>query len=805
MYSSAVRPFTPYNGNPHAPSQNGYGWPENNRGLGSTFESSARQPNEVVRSPTVAFRSSGCGNVQSASAMRTAYTNRLSTTSIWDRALPKTPTKHVRYDPRPPPRYEDRTWMEEVDKLEQINHSPSSSEQSSLRQLVRCSDTSLTDYTSPASSVHLKEGWPEDVRNVSPHIQQDSSQQYLQQASGHQRRTDRCDNTSFRRAIQSMRSQGAQETSAGILDSQRNNIQIFLRNNQNNGINEALPTVNLADKILSPKAISSPISLRASGVGDPMSAKRVLVENYYTVEDSARTSAPCPIGTNMLATEKSPDIVSREVRTVRGSRQKMNGCAGSSRARGSNYSSAITSPTADKSSLGCSYGGSKSSGQPSPGSFVDELRYRVENSGPQEAGKRPVLRNVDYVACNQPVTPISLSYLSHHKSEMSLPTTGGGVSLNFHLSQGYRDRPLRTQQQLSTSSSTARLANLELVVRPPAALDSSNPAMRGGPSFRRLQSLYGNSTTTQKRYPSDNTLDKIYLTERAQPQYSASGRKAGTVKIQVRSRSAQASPSVSPAHSPRQTFKSSDQGYSDDRVRSQRTIVPTATTLNRTQSSPPRTDRGRFVSSNVDELQGEEEDFQTLPSVREIIRQVEEMTQKNCNSASLPRQPGHSANVVTVGNSQPSPSGHKSRACDRTTKQYEPQDSVQRRSFSQSYLQSGRQAASDAMNACQYSHMNAQNDDYDNPTVPNPPNSSFLPRRADSTVEQDSRLLSANATPFGARKADLLSNLPLDYQKLREAFLEQRREIQRLRKELAEKTRLIADLQRDIRLYEPWR
>lgn len=40
---------------------------------------------------------------------------------------------------------------------------------------------------------------------------------------------------------------------------------------------------------------------------------------------------------------------------------------------------------------------------------------------------------------------------------------------------------------------------------------------------------------------------------------------------------------------------------------------------------------------------------------------------------------------------------------------------------------------------------------------------------------------------------------------LLEAFLEQRREIQRLRKEMVDKDRLIATLEKDIHIYEPWR
>ncbi|KAF6771574.1 hypothetical protein AHF37_09342 [Paragonimus kellicotti] len=44
-----------------------------------------------------------------------------------------------------------------------------------------------------------------------------------------------------------------------------------------------------------------------------------------------------------------------------------------------------------------------------------------------------------------------------------------------------------------------------------------------------------------------------------------------------------------------------------------------------------------------------------------------------------------------------------------------------------------------------------------------------------------------------------------EFSNLREAFIEQRREIQRLRKQLSEKDQLIGQLQNDLRLYEPWR
>ncbi|VDN14775.1 unnamed protein product [Dibothriocephalus latus] len=96
------------------------------------------------------------------------------------------------------------------------------------------------------------------------------------------------------------RSQGAPETSGNPLESPRNNVRIFLRNNPKSDLNEA-PLA--ADNILSPKVITSPIGRRVDGVVEPMLAKRVLVENYYTVTDSARNVEPTYVRTNMPATD----------------------------------------------------------------------------------------------------------------------------------------------------------------------------------------------------------------------------------------------------------------------------------------------------------------------------------------------------------------------------------------------------------------------------------------------------------------------------------------------------------------------
>uniref|UniRef100_A0A0R3TAH4 Sterile alpha and TIR motif-containing protein 1 n=1 Tax=Rodentolepis nana TaxID=102285 RepID=A0A0R3TAH4_RODNA len=146
-----------------------------------------------------------------------------------------------------------------------------------------------------------------------------------------------------------------------------------------------------------------------------------------------------------------------------------------------------------------------------------------------------------------------------------------------------------------------------------------------------LQTLYGTSNINQKRYPSDNALDMTYNEEKSQqansmmPQFYVSGRKAGTVKIAVRSRSEQTSPTNNGPSSPRQVFRVATGGGGgapyDDRVRSQHVILP--------QSTQPK----NTTSSSVDGPQSEDDENQTLPSVREIIRQVEEMTLKNNSSA----------------------------------------------------------------------------------------------------------------------------------------------------------------------------
>lgn len=75
------------------------------------------------------------------------------------------------------------------------------------------------------------------------------------------------------------------------------------------------------------------------------------------------------------------------------------------------------------------------------------------------------------------------------------------------------------------------------------------------------------------------------------PQFYVSGRKAGTVKIAVRSRSEQTSPTNGPA-SPRQVFRVAAGGGGgtayDDSVRSQQVILP--------QSALPKNN----ASSSVD-------------------------------------------------------------------------------------------------------------------------------------------------------------------------------------------------------------
>ncbi|KAL5966750.1 hypothetical protein TSMEX_005488 [Taenia solium] len=249
------------------------------------------------------------------------------------------------------------------------------------------------------------------------------------------------------------------------------------------------------------------------------------------------------------------------------------------------------------------------------------------------------------------------------------------------------------------------------------------------------------------------------------PQFYVSGRKAGTVKIQVRSRSEQASPTNGPPSSPRQAFRVASVGGGvgvvgggvafDDRIRSKQVILP------QTAPAPPQlSSRNPNTSSSVDGPQTEDEENLVLPSVREIIRQVEEMTLKNNSThnstTSLSRRQHH----LHQQTANPGSPQHMSRSVVRP------------------------------MNADQ--HGGASNRSHSASSILT--NGGSLSRM----INHDGVYHSSDAN-----SADFYND---SFGKgLLEAFLEQRREIQRLRKEMVDKDRLIATLEKDIHMYEPWR
>ncbi|VDL54328.1 unnamed protein product [Hymenolepis diminuta] len=236
--------------------------------------------------------------------------------------------------------------------------------------------------------------------------------------------------------------------------------------------------------------------------------------------------------------------------------------------------SVITSPTGGR-------GSTRYVGQSSPSSVIEELQNRFQSTS-RSREKRPILKNApvnqDYsspvyhrrTATAVSTSTTSLSSKPHHQSELMLPTTSS-TEMIF-------EPPTRAINTAST-----------------VRMDPNGTMRAGGPSFRRLQTLYGTSNINQKRYPSDNALDMTYMEEKSQqpsslmPQFYVSGRKAGTVKIAVRSRSEQTSPTNGPA-SPRQVFRVAAGGGGgtayDDSVRSQQVILPqSAPQKNNTSSS----------------------------------------------------------------------------------------------------------------------------------------------------------------------------------------------------------------------------
>ncbi|KAA0196805.1 hypothetical protein FBUS_01589, partial [Fasciolopsis buskii] len=440
-----------------------------------------------------------------------------------------------------------------------------------------------------------------------------------------------------------------------------------------------------------------------------------------------------------------------------------------------------------------SAGGSLSCGQPSPSSTTEESVLSALS---------PTSSN-NTVRITTPGRPQHQSYWLH-QSEIALPTDRElGGSANGLNGSGYTPRSeIRVASWISALVIFSHLFLICFELLPLA-----------GPSYRKIQNLHS-SGGAQRRFPSDTTLN---FTPRDGAQIYTSGSKPGPVTIPARSRSAQPSPGPSPMASPTSFCRASDtnlvQDYGntsmDKRSRVLK-ITPTQADMNyahshRGTSSPPNMEKQKMNSFSVDGPE-EENESPILPSVREIIRQVEAMTQSNAATSTT--------DISTLGQSGQSGIPRYQRQFQTRRSQNGHSDQSGRAGggiLRQSGGSSQRTPSAPQLRT-QYTPIQAKFNAsvalaQNKPVAPPvPPHGTT---RSKAIIGAFTRRLDPSYTDFGGgntiKKTELLSHLPTDYQKLREAFIEQRREIQRLRKQLAERDVLISQLQNDIRLYEPWR
>ncbi|KAA3680657.1 uncharacterized protein DEA37_0012302 [Paragonimus westermani] len=347
-----------------------------------------------------------------------------------------------------------------------------------------------------------------------------------------------------------------------------------------------------------------------------------------------------------------------------------------------------------------------------------------------------------------------------------------------------------------------------------------------GPSHRKIQTLHG-SSGAQRRFPSDTTLN---FSPRDGTQVYTSGNKPGPVTIPARSRSAQPSPGPSPMASPTTFYRASENNLSSQdclgmdkrsRIGRPQHVDMQFSGSQRGTSSPPNLDKQKSRSFMPN---GTDDDVESpiLPSVREIIRQVEAMTQSNAATSttdiSAVGQGGSTSGIPRYQRNLSQSQQHQQQR--RTSEHLARGGGILRQVGS-----SQRTPSAPQLRSMQYTPIQAKFNSITNATAqtrnaapPVPPHGSTRtsktiigaftrrPEQTYSTTEsgQLQRYEFSNTSTLN-KKTELLSNLPTDYQKLREAFIEQRREIQRLRKQLSEKDQLIGQLQNDLRLYEPWR
>ncbi|CAL8104939.1 unnamed protein product [Calicophoron daubneyi] len=470
-----------------------------------------------------------------------------------------------------------------------------------------------------------------------------------------------------------------------------------------------------------------------------------------------------------------------------------------------------------------SAGGSLSCGQPSPSSTAEDSTTDILSpTASLKVESRPQHQSF---------------WL--HQSEIALPTdrdyTNGTVN-------GIYERPERritSVTNLDSESANRTLGNSETSINQKsnqyfassAMIYSGHGSRNGsddylnsyptGPSHRKIQNLHGTGGA-QRRFPSDTTLN---FTQREGAQVYTSGNKPGPVTIPARSRSAQPSPGPSPAASPNTFYRSSESSLIQDYGADKRSrlvkphhVEMNYTTPSRGTSSPPNLEKQKMNSFSVDGPEDENES-QILPSVREIIRQVEAMTQSNAATSttdiSTIGQTGQSA-IPRYQRQLSQPIHHPLHQQRRTvlnTEQTTRTSGIIRQPGSSQRTPSAPQLRGLTQYTPIQAKFNAAVCSSKSPVPPVPPHGTTrskaiigaITRRVEPSLGDGTQRQDYSTTGSSNKKTELLSHLPTDYQKLREAFIEQRREIQRLRKQLAEKDILINQLQTDIRLYEPWR
>ncbi|CAH8525363.1 unnamed protein product [Dicrocoelium dendriticum] len=465
------------------------------------------------------------------------------------------------------------------------------------------------------------------------------------------------------------------------------------------------------------------------------------------------------------------------------------------------------------SSLNRSAGGSLSCGQPSPSSTVEESISSALSPTSLKTESRP----------QHP------GYWLHH-SEINLPTDHdfsgtqvNGVSLNqkeqrvasaANLELGHRSRCTGSTSTLDPKDSQLYGSSNMLYGGQRTRNDSEEylGSYSAGPSHRKIQTLHG-SGTSQRRFPSDTTLN---FASRDGTQVYTSGSKPGPVTIPARSRSAQPSPGPSPMASPNSYYRASESNLNHDYGMDKHSRIIKPQSIDFQFSTNHRSTSVQSSSDQLRQTNGENEgiESQILPSVREIIRQVEAMTQSNAATSTT--------DISSIGRTGSVGGG------SRITKQQQEQRSLDHYGRGGILRQTGssqRTPSAPQLRSVQYTPMQAKFNSiaasaaqsHCNVAPPVPPhgttrsNKTIIgsitrrPEPAYNETSQIQRFETGNTSSQASKKTELLSNLPTDYQKLREAFIEQRREIQRLRKQLAEKDLLISQLQSDIRLYEPWR